>query len=128
MPGHRLDLTIEKGASWINTLYLTDADNNTRDLSGYTAGMMIRPSKTSNTVLQYLSTASGNIIIEGTAGRIYFYLSPEQTATIGSTYMAKGEYDLELYGPTNCTIEGLPTLGVERVIYGVVSFINEVTR
>ncbi len=129
MAGHRLDLSIEKGSSWINTIELSDADGVVRDLSGYTAGMMIRPTRTSSKTYQYLSTDNGYIIIQGTLGRVCFYLDPDQTATIGNTpHSVTGEYDLELYGPTNTTVVGLPTLGTERIIYGTILFVDEVTR
>lgn len=131
MSARRYDVTIEQGATWITTVRLKDNSGAWRNLSGYSAGMMIRPSldsRATGSVLQHLTTENGQIIIGDSVGTLYLTLPDTATATLGNKYISNAVYDLELYGPTQYTGSALlPTMGSERVLYGTVFISQEVT-
>lgn len=85
------------------------------DFSGYTARMMIRPTKDSDTVLVSLTQADG-ITLGGAAGTIVIARTAAQTAAYTFN---RGEYDLEV-------IDGAGL--VTRLLEGDVTVSAEATR
>ena len=93
MAAVKIDLTIEKGASFRKTFLWKDSDKNIIDLSGYTARMQIRTSVNSSTIISELTTENGGITITSLEGKIELYISDTDTSAISYN---KGAYDIEL--------------------------------
>jgi hypothetical protein len=107
----------EQGATWSRTITVTDADDDARDLSDYTARMMVRPHITSDTVLVSLRTGGHGIVITGPTGVITLTLTAAQTAALSWT---RGSvYDLELIDENGA---------VERLLEGDFEIVPEVTK
>lgn len=85
------------------------------DLSGYTARMQIRKSKSSTSSEIELTTSNGRITISGTNGLITCTIAASDTANLD---FDKAYYDLEIV--TGST--------VERLLEGKVTLSKEVTR
>lgn len=123
---NKYDIIMTQGSTYELLLVVKDAAGNNKNLSNYSARMQMRPSYSSTTVVENLSTANGDIIINTTDSTIRVVLSAERTANIKvdlkglkkppySTYV----YDLE-------TIDGNDN--VSKLIYGDVTVYGEVTR
>jgi hypothetical protein len=112
----RLDLTIQKGASFSRTLTYLQASGAPRDLTGYTARMQIKDVY-GGTLLYELTTGNGRITIDGVNGKTTLTLSAVQTA--GLTF-ASGIYDLELVSPAATPV-------VTRLVEGTITVTPEVT-
>jgi len=116
MAAGKLDLKIEKGATFKHRLYMKDASKNPIDLTGFTARMQIRSSASASSIIVELTTENGRIAITAGAGQIDLYISDEDTTAI--THKGTAVYDLELED----------SLGdVTKLTRGVVSFEEEVT-
>jgi hypothetical protein len=112
-----LDLPdIDKGATYRHTLFWKNKSKQPIDLTGVLARMQIRDSVDSEIVRLDLRTENGGIVINALLGRIDFYISNDDTASL---YGFGGVYDLELQFPTG---------DVVRLIEGSINFIPEVTR
>lgn len=116
MAAGKLDLVIEKGATFIKKIYYKDKNKNVIDLTGYTARMQIRERSSSANYIVELTTANGGIIITTSTGEIKLFISDTDTSAITAN---KGVYDLEL-------IDGSGT--VIKLLRGTVSFIEEITK
>jgi hypothetical protein len=107
---------IEQGATFSRPIAISD-DGVARDLTGYTAQMQIRPTKTSQSVILELSTANGRIVISDPAsGEMTWILDRPTTAALD---FCEAFYDLLLddgSGTTERLLEGSVTLslGVTR--------------
>lgn len=131
MAATRLDLVIEKGSTWISTLRLTDSSGNYRLLTGgaYTAKLMMRPAQYSDTILSELTTENGGIVFnDSLAGGVYLVMSAEDTSVLGDQYTSVLWYDFMLVGPIASEGSGLPTLGTEKVIKGLVLLDQNITE
>jgi hypothetical protein len=126
MLGSQYDITIQQGSTFELFLTVKDSNDAVRNLEGYEAEMQIRPSYASNTVIESLSSNTGEItLVGGAAGKINISLSAARTAAIKvdlsskklpkSTYV----YDLELTDD-----EGRKY----KLMYGDVNVYGEVTR
>jgi hypothetical protein len=113
----KLDITIEKGATFSLRLTRRNPDSTPLDLTGCTARMQIRQSVAAPEVLLELTTVNGKIVIDGPAGTIDLEISATETAALVAT--KPGRYDLEV----------VDALGkVKRLVEGSVGFSAEVTR
>lgn len=108
------DITCEQGATFSRTLTVKDADNNPRDLSGYTARMQVRRTTSSTTFIVELTTENGRISVNS-SGEILLNMPAALTASLSDG----GVYDLEIESPSGV---------VERVIEGMFILDLEVTR
>ena len=90
------------------------------DLTDHTAGMQIRPSKSSSTILDSLTTENSRITIESD-GDYWKTTLKFPSATTSSYCWDNGVYDLEFYSDTTPVI-------VWRMLEGTVSINKEVTR
>lgn len=107
-------IVCEQGATFNLPLQWIDATGAPVDMTGYSAQMDVRASKTSAEVLVELSTANGRISLDS-AGNITLSISATDTATlIPGQYV----YDLELTNGSS----------VERLIEGAFVVDGEVTR
>lgn len=120
MPAGKLDLYIEKGATWDHTLYWQIGEPPVAvDLTGFTARMKIRapgPNGGTTQIIE-LTTENDRIALEtdAEAGRIDLHIDADDTeALLGAT----GLYDLELVNGEEVT----------RLVQGVVTLSPESTR
>lgn len=116
MPAGILNLTIEQGATYRNTLTWKDASGSLVNLTGATAKMQIRPDYGNATVLHQLDTNNGGITLGGTAGTVALYIAAADTA--GFTWTS-GVYDLDVT---------LSNGDVVRLVQGGVGVSPEVTQ
>lgn len=116
MPAGKLDLLIEKGATYHKTLIWEVGDpGEPVDLTGYSARMQIR--NTQGSMLLELTTSNARITLQpgGEAGRIDLLIEATDTeALAGST----AKYDLELVSGTEVT----------RLVQGDVTLSPEITK
>ena len=121
MAAVKYDLTIEKGAKFLQTfLYQTDAYVGI-PLTNYEGRMQIRERQSYDVVLIDLTSnpANGIILEQGAEdGRVDIEISAVDTDTLTFT---RGVYDLELYNPADPS-------DVIRLVEGVVHVVPNVTR
>lgn len=126
MTDNKYNMTIWQGATFGLTIISKDSSGNTMNLTSYSARMQIRPTYSSTSVLESLTTANGEIVITANEGKLQLTLPAERTANIKvdmnsgckppkSVYV----YDLELVDNANT---------VTKLLYGDVSVLGEVTR
>lgn len=115
MPAATFDLDIEQGANFSKVITWKDSAGVAQDLTGYTARMQIRKSKSATTTLADMTTANGGVTLGGVLGTITLALTAAQTAAMTSG----GVYDLELINGAGF---------VTRLLEGAVTFSKEVTR
>lgn len=109
------DLTIEKGATFRKTIYITDSDEVAVDITGYTAQMQIRRTSQSAANFIELTTSNGGITITGAEGKIALYVSDVDTTAITED---RGIYDLEIFNGTD----------IVKILRGSVSILEESTK
>jgi hypothetical protein len=116
MSAAKVNLSIEKGSTYRNTLYWKDSLNVAINLTGCTARLQVRDTVDTATFTLELTTANGGIIITPLLGQIDLYISAASTTTLIGT---GGVYDLEIvFGNGDIT----------RLIEGKVTYKSEVTR
>jgi len=110
-----LDLTIYQGATWDYTLTWR-INEQAKDLTNYSARMMIRTTYSQETPEVSLSTSEGGITLGGTSGTIYLVIDAATTAElVAGQYI----YDLELISGAGA---------VTRLVEGTIIVDPEVTR
>lgn len=109
------NMWVEQGATFRLSMEWTNDLDEPIDLTGMTARMMARTSKTSTTPIVTLTTENGGITLGGVAGTIDIDIDPVTTAALVSgSYV----YDLEIVnGPE-----------VTRLIEGTFTVDGEVTK
>lgn len=112
----KIDLTIDKGATYRKTFFWKDSAGVPIDLTGYTARMQIRENYSSNTLIAELTTENGGITITPLEGKIELFLSDTDTTALTQS---KGVYDIELLAPGGDVI---------KFLRGYVSILQEVTK
>lgn len=117
MAAGKLDLMIEKGATFNKHLEYKDNTKTPIDLTGYTARMQVRKSAQSSTIIVELTTENSRITITPLTGEIDLFISGADTTAI--TERGNAVYDLELV-----EAGGEPL----KLVRGTVSFIEEVTK
>lgn len=115
MSAGKWDFTLEQGADFGVTITWQDANGSAINVTGYTARMKIKESKTSTATLISLTTENGRISLGGSAGTVTLSISAADTAALD---FDTGVYDLELVGGGGT---------VTRLVEGVVYFSKEVT-
>jgi len=97
----KYNFTIWQGASFYEQLFLySDSGVSTaRDITGYTAEMVIRD-KPKGSVYMTLSTSNGGIVISGPTGSLQLKISA--TATDALAWKV-GAYDLTIKSPSDVT-------------------------
>ena len=110
------DFYIEQGATYQLVVTWKQPDGTPVDLTGYSARMQFRKTKTSTTVLFSGTTANGVISLGGAAGTVSITIPA--TSTDDFTFGC-GVYDLELESAGGI---------VTRLIEGDVEVSKEVTR
>ena len=114
MPASVHNFTIEQGTTLVKEFIYKDPLGSPIDLTGCTARMQMRPSKTSGTVFLDMTTENGGIQLGGTSGKLTLVFTEAMTSGLTRS----GVYDLELVnGPT-----------VIRFIEGEIIVSKEVTR
>lgn len=112
------NITIEQGSTFTRVVVYKDADGNPVDLTGYTAEMQIRKTKTSSSVIITLSTSNGRLELGGVDGTITMIIAGAITNDLDFVW---GRYDLELYPAGNTNI------GI-RLLEGKVNLSKQVTQ
>lgn len=110
------DFLIEQGTTFRRELFYKDAAGVAVNLTGYTARMQVRRSKSSSTVLLDMTTANSRLAITPALGKIVIDLPATLTATFT---WPRGVYDLEIESSGGV---------VTRLLEGEVSISREVTR
>lgn len=125
MPQNNYNIELNQGDTFSLNLTVKNPSGSLKNLTSHTARMQMRPSYSSNTVTESLSTANGEISINTTSSTVSLTLSAARTAAItvdmdnGFPPRTKYVYDLEL-------IDG--SSAVTKLIYGEVTVYGEVTR
>jgi hypothetical protein len=111
-------ILVEQGSTWRTalTLYNGTTSDPQLDLTGYTARMQARAAVDSPTALLDIGTDTGEIVIDGAAGRLTIVI-PGDTSTPWT--WRYGVYDLKLFDP-----DGEPI----RLIEGEIELSRGVTR
>lgn len=112
----KLNLDIEKGATFDVTLTYKDENEVVINLTGYTARLQIRDTQDAASFIHEMTTANGGIVLGGVAGTIQLIISDTDTTAFTET---TGVYDLELISSGGA---------VTRLVEGTVTFYEEVTR
>jgi hypothetical protein len=117
MSAARYNIYIEQGAYWERTITVLDANEEVRNLDGFTAEMQIRRLKEDVAPLITLSTDSGGITIDGPSGGILVVITTAESEALPA--VNGGWYDFEL----------IDEFGErERLFQGTVTIDREVTR
>lgn len=116
MSAGKVNLLIEEKATFKRTFIWKDGNGRRVNLTGYTAKLQVRETKTSNTVLLELSTDTSAIQLGGAAGTIVVNMTPVETDSLYPTW-EKGFYDLVLTAPDGTKIRLVE--GTIRVSVGV---------
>lgn len=109
------NFVLEQGTS-LNKKFRWKTNDQSVDLTGFTARSQFREALTSNNVLIDLSTENAGIVINPSDGLVVLVFRPEHTR---GALWKKAVYDLELVSP-----DGLVT----RLVQGHVQLSREVTR
>lgn len=119
------NLDIDQGTTFSVLAVWSNEDGSVKDISNYSARMQIRSSYASNTVVESLTTANGEITVSSN-GQFTLALSAERTAKIPVDYSSTSKppktqyvYDLEMIDPDQNVI---------RLMFGTINVIGEVTR
>jgi hypothetical protein len=107
------DFSIDQGTTWNRELTL-EQDSNPVDLSGFSARMQLRRTRSQTEYDLSLTTENGGLTIEPLTGKITISLTAAQTALLSGSYF----YDLE-------TVSGGTVI---RWLEGKVNLSPEVTR
>lgn len=116
MSAAKYSIYIEQGAYWERTITVLDANEEPRNLDGFTAEMQIRRLKEDTAPLITLSTDSG-ITIDGPSGGIMIVITTAESAQLPA--INGGWYDFELIDEFEER---------ERLFQGSVTIDREVTR
>ena len=116
MAAVKIDLTIEKGATFGKIFLWKDSDKVPINLTDYTARMQIKKSNASLTNLVELTTENGGITITPIEGKIELYISDTDTSALVEN---KGQYDLELITPDTTIV---------KFVRGYVVILEEITK
>jgi len=123
MAAGKVDLIIEKGATFRKTFKWLNSTKQAIDIHEYTGRMQIR-SSTYGSIIASLTTENGGLTL-GADGTVKLYIS--DTATSAITYQGNAVYDLELIAVPS--VEPLdPPPDVIKFLRGSVSFVEEVTK
>lgn len=121
MRAGKYNMTVEQGSTFDIKIIYEDSNNNTVDLTGYSARMQIRPNYADLTNTTYITVSSSldpdgtGLIITPLSGSIKVFISAEKT---DSFMFDEGLYDLELYSDNIVT----------RLLEGKVKIKKSVTR
>jgi hypothetical protein len=117
MAAGKVDIIIEKGATFRKTFKWLNSTKQPIDISSWSGRMQIR-SSTYGSIIASLTTENDGIIL-GADGTVKLYIS--DTATSAITYQGNAVYDLEL-------IDSVLPNDVIKFLRGSVSFVEEVTK
>ena len=110
----RHDITVDQGAKFELNVQALNADRTVKDLTGYSASMMVKTIP-GGTTLMTASTAAGNITINGPGGLVMVSVSATDTAAM--TWNS-GWYDLVVSNSSSNVI---------RLVEGYASLSQRVT-
>lgn len=125
MPQNNYNIELNQGDTFSLNLTVKNPSGSLKNLTGYTARMQLRPSYSSNTVTESLTTSNGEISINTTSSVVALTLSATRTAAIkvdmdaGMPPRTRYVYDLELVDSSSV---------VSKLMYGEVIVYGEVTR
>ena len=109
------DILVDQGATLNRALFLKTAIKTAITLTGYIGRMHIREYLDSSTIIKTLTTANGQIIIDGVLGRVDIFLPPADTQTLEAKDYV---YDLELESSSG---------EVTKVVSGKLTVRSEIT-
>lgn len=115
MSAGKIDLIIEKGATYRKTFIWKQTNETPINLTGYTARAQIRENEYAASFDLELTTENGGIVITPLDGKIELYISDTDTSAVSLNH---GVYDLEL----------LVGSDVIKFLRGSVTLIEEITK
>lgn len=118
MPAGKLDLVIEQGATWRQSLQYLQANGTPFDLTGYDVRMQARRNHSSDVILFFIDTAAGYITVDTSTATITLEIPANQTAAF---QWSRAVYDIEIE-------DTVGSQGVARIVEGVITLSREVTR
>jgi hypothetical protein len=123
---NRYDMTMWQGSTFGMNVSVQYANGSTQSLTGYSARMQIRSTYGSASVAEALTSANGEITVDGTNGTLVLALPAVRTKDIfvdlndsSKPPRTKYVYDLEI-------VDNAGT--VSKLLYGDLSVYGEVTR
>lgn len=118
MPAAKYDIIIEEGAKFELDITWEDEDGNAVDLTGLSARMRFKRSKSDTTTLAEWNSDSGDITLGGAAGTIAVAIGADVTADL-DWYDFKPYYNLEIYDAGDST-------NVTRILEGRVEYSKDI--
>jgi len=112
----KIDLEIDKGATYRKTFYWQDSLGAAINITGYTGRMQIRKSINSSSFIAELTTENGGMTLTGPEGKIELFISDTDTSSVVEN---SGVYDIELISAGS---------EITKFCRGSVAFPEEVTR
>lgn len=109
MAAANYNFTLEQGVPLTKTIFLKNANDTIKDLTGFTAKMQLKQYPAHSDVLLELSNTNGKININTVAGSVSMIFSAEDTASL---LFSEVSYDLFLYNGSSTfrAIEGKITV------------------
>lgn len=121
---NKYNMTMWQGSTFGMSVIVNNDDGTPQNLTGYSARMHIRPTYKSSSIEESLSSANGEITIDGTKGELLLLLPAVRTSSI-TVDLANGKppksvyvYDLEIQNGST----------VSKILWGDVTVYGEVTR
>lgn len=115
MSAKRVNLTIEKGATFSQEFIWRDLAGNIVDNTGYTARMHIRRKENSSDIELSLTTENNRIAVGGSNGKVTINIAAADT---NEFTWKQAFYDLELVSGAT----------VVRFIFGIIDVSQQITR
>lgn len=119
MAAGKYNITVEKGSSYSKKFTYKDGEGVLINLSGYTARMKAKRSKSvpfvTDTALVDMTTENGKITLGGALGTVILNLTASETAALPTCV---GYYDIELIQGSNVT----------RFLEGEFNIVDEITK
>lgn len=82
---------VDQNATFTFVVEYKDSDGNAIDLTGASAKMQVRDTKGGNKLAVTLSSIEGNILIDGSEGKLTIKMTPTQTNKL---FYPKSSYDI----------------------------------
>ena len=83
---NKYNLTMWQGSTFSFEIIVNDSEDKPENLTGFIARMQIRPSYKSSTIIESLSSSTGEITIDGTSGKLSVALSAARTAAAAAVF------------------------------------------
>lgn len=117
---------MQQGATFTLLLNIQNANTGLINLNSYAASMQIRKDYASNTVIESLSTANGEIVEGNTLGQYVFTLPAARTAAVQVNLREGGSPPKQVF-VYDCSLQDGQG-NVQKIIWGNINFYAQVTQ